>query len=99
METAVAPAAVPAREMTPEDVARLLDLVRVSLGLEAKGEYPSNFVFDSPALECVHVLRIAFDDIYEELEAAEAEARGRGGAGSGAIRASRQPAIAAGDAA
>lgn len=68
--TAAAPADV--RAVSPAEVADFLNRFREIVGLERKESYESNFYFDSPVLECVHVLRIEFDDIYAELEAAEA---------------------------
>lgn len=67
-------AAASAQELavTPADVAEFLNRFRQVVGLRTKEAYPSNFVFESPVMECVHVLRIELDDIYEELEAAEA---------------------------
>ena len=80
MENAVAAAAaVETKEaVSAEDVATFLNRFRESVGLEPKASYESNFVFDSPALECVHVLRIEFDDIFMELDrAGESREAGR----------------------
>lgn len=58
--------------VSPADVAEFLNRLRQIVGLRTKETYASNFYFDSPVLECAHVLRIELDDIYAELEAAEA---------------------------
>lgn len=67
-------AAASAQELavTPAEVAEFLNRFRQIVGLRTKETYASNFYFDSPVLECAHVLRTEFDDIYAELEAAEA---------------------------
>ena len=72
METAIAirPSGDAPVASSSDDVAAFLNRFRESVGLPPKPRYESNFLFDSPSLECVHVLRIAFDDIFLELETA-----------------------------
>ena len=72
METAIAirPSGAAPAVASADDVAAFLNRFRESVGLPPKPRYESNFLFDSPSLECVHVLRIAFDDIFLELETA-----------------------------
>lgn len=62
--------AVILRPREQSDVATYLDNFRTNLGLEPKGEYQSNFIFTKKDkdLEIIHILRIEFDNIFEELE-------------------------------
>jgi hypothetical protein len=65
------PSAAAGPSLSADEAADFVARFRAQLGLPQKPEgYASNFVIDSPVLECLHVLRIEFDDIFLELEKA-----------------------------
>lgn len=65
------PPAVAGPSLSVDEAVDFVARFRAQLGLPQKPEgYVSNFVIDSPVLECLHVLRIEFDDIFLELEKA-----------------------------
>lgn len=50
------------------ELTKMIDGFRTRVKLEPKGEYVSNFILESPALE-IHIIANAFDEMRQEIDA------------------------------